>query len=321
MGLESGNYVSDLVITNPPTTDSKQQGDDHLRLIKTVLRNTFPNATKAIYFPESSAKTANFAVAASDMNRIFTVDTTAGPVTMTLPTLTVADAGWQCQLLKTNAGVNPVLVTPPSGTILSGPLSLTSTRRSIPGTPCRIFWTGSLWVAERAVAVPVGSIIDFDGTALPAGYELPNGQTLAGSYPDYLAAKGSLVTRDITGRTTAMKEATATRLTVAGSGIDGSVLGAAGGGQGQVMVQANLPNVTLTTTIAAGQGSHQHSTQGFATVANIAGGAVSVYPQGSTTTGSQTLPQMSGTTPTGGSATPMPVVQPTIVLNKLLVVE
>lgn len=45
MGLETGNYVADLVITNPPGTDPKSQGDDHLRLIKTTLRNTFPGFT------------------------------------------------------------------------------------------------------------------------------------------------------------------------------------------------------------------------------------------------------------------------------------
>ena len=41
MGLESGVWVEDLVVTNPPSTDDKRQGDDHLRLIKTVLKNTF----------------------------------------------------------------------------------------------------------------------------------------------------------------------------------------------------------------------------------------------------------------------------------------
>ena len=42
MGLESATYVSQLVTTNPTSTDPKSQGDDHLRLIKTVLQNTFP---------------------------------------------------------------------------------------------------------------------------------------------------------------------------------------------------------------------------------------------------------------------------------------
>lgn len=48
MGLESGTFIDDLVITNPTTDDLRRFGDDHLRLIKTVLKSTFPNANGAI---------------------------------------------------------------------------------------------------------------------------------------------------------------------------------------------------------------------------------------------------------------------------------
>lgn len=43
MALETGTYISDFVIANPTPGDPKSQGDDHLRLIKTVLKTTFPN--------------------------------------------------------------------------------------------------------------------------------------------------------------------------------------------------------------------------------------------------------------------------------------
>lgn len=45
MGLETGTYISDLVITNPSPTDVKGQGDDHLRLVKSTIKATFPNIT------------------------------------------------------------------------------------------------------------------------------------------------------------------------------------------------------------------------------------------------------------------------------------
>lgn len=48
MALETGTYISDLVVTNPPGTDLKSQGDDHLRLIKSTIKNTFPNITGAV---------------------------------------------------------------------------------------------------------------------------------------------------------------------------------------------------------------------------------------------------------------------------------
>jgi len=41
MGLETGTYISELVSANPLATDPISQGDDHLRLIKTVLKNQF----------------------------------------------------------------------------------------------------------------------------------------------------------------------------------------------------------------------------------------------------------------------------------------
>lgn len=41
MGLETGTYINDLNAANPTSTDPKSQGDDHLRLIKAVLKNTF----------------------------------------------------------------------------------------------------------------------------------------------------------------------------------------------------------------------------------------------------------------------------------------
>jgi len=41
MGLETGTYISELVSANPTATDPISQGDDHLRLIKTVLKNQF----------------------------------------------------------------------------------------------------------------------------------------------------------------------------------------------------------------------------------------------------------------------------------------
>lgn len=49
MGLEVFNFVDSLVVTNPVgATDPKSQGDDHLRGIKNVIVNSFPNFTGAM---------------------------------------------------------------------------------------------------------------------------------------------------------------------------------------------------------------------------------------------------------------------------------
>ncbi|SAK95834.1 hypothetical protein AWB76_07205 [Caballeronia temeraria] len=43
MAIESATYLNQLVAVNPLSTDSVSQADDHLRMIKSVLLNTFPN--------------------------------------------------------------------------------------------------------------------------------------------------------------------------------------------------------------------------------------------------------------------------------------
>lgn len=48
MALETGTYISDLVITNPTAADPKAQGDDHLRLVKATVKATFPNLSGAV---------------------------------------------------------------------------------------------------------------------------------------------------------------------------------------------------------------------------------------------------------------------------------
>ena len=42
MGLETGTNIGDLNQNWPLGSDAKSQGDDHIRLVKTVLKNTFP---------------------------------------------------------------------------------------------------------------------------------------------------------------------------------------------------------------------------------------------------------------------------------------
>lgn len=48
MGLENANYIAQLDETNPEGTDSRRQGDDHMRMIKGVLRKTFPEFDEAL---------------------------------------------------------------------------------------------------------------------------------------------------------------------------------------------------------------------------------------------------------------------------------
>lgn len=343
MGLETGSFVNDLVVTNPTTGDPKSQGDDHLRLLKTLLKATFPTALKAFYFPDTVAKTANYSVVAADMHKTILVDTTSGTVTLTMPSLVSGDAGWECSVIKTNTGTNPCLIAPPSGTIQSGDITgLATTRRCVPGVKTRVFWTGSAWIAERALGAPVGSVLDFSGTTLPVGYEWPNGQTLGSAstnYPDFYSRNGSSgVVLDLRGRVVAGKDnmggSTAGRLTSA-SGITGTTFGASGGAETHTLIEAELPAVTVSGSISVTDPGHDHfvvkntaNTNTLSATNHVAQNDTTTYSlraDGASPDIGLSSVETTGITgtfsDTFGSDDPHLNVQPTIIMNKILVVE
>jgi len=48
MAIETFEFIDDLVAANPTATDNVSEGDDHLRGLKTTLKNTFPNVDAAV---------------------------------------------------------------------------------------------------------------------------------------------------------------------------------------------------------------------------------------------------------------------------------
>lgn len=48
MAIETATYIGDLNVSNPPGSDPVGQADDHIRLLKSVLKTTFPNLTGAV---------------------------------------------------------------------------------------------------------------------------------------------------------------------------------------------------------------------------------------------------------------------------------
>jgi hypothetical protein len=66
MALESGTYIKDLVETNPTGVDQISQGDNHLRLIKSVLKNSFPSNTNAPVIPDMAGNANKYLQVKSD---------------------------------------------------------------------------------------------------------------------------------------------------------------------------------------------------------------------------------------------------------------
>lgn len=48
MALESSTYINGLVVTNPTSSDNISDGDNHIRLLKSTIKATFPNVTGAV---------------------------------------------------------------------------------------------------------------------------------------------------------------------------------------------------------------------------------------------------------------------------------
>jgi hypothetical protein len=59
MGLEAASFINDLVDTNPVAGDNVSQGDDHIRLLKAVLKAQFPALSRAIYLEQASVDLAS----------------------------------------------------------------------------------------------------------------------------------------------------------------------------------------------------------------------------------------------------------------------
>ena len=78
MGLESATYINGLVESNPTSSDNANQGDNHLRLIKSTLKATFPNITGAVTATQADLN----GVPAGLANRL-RVDTNAQGLTTT----------------------------------------------------------------------------------------------------------------------------------------------------------------------------------------------------------------------------------------------
>ena len=60
MGVETASYITQLVDTNPVVGDPVGEGDDHIRMVKTVLKNSFPSTSTAAVIPNVSGQSGKY---------------------------------------------------------------------------------------------------------------------------------------------------------------------------------------------------------------------------------------------------------------------
>ncbi len=177
-------------------------------------------------------------------------------------------------------------------------------------------------VMGSASSIPAGAMIAYGGSSAPTGWLICNGASLvrtdyaalfAAIGTTYGAADGSHFTLpDSTGRVLAGKEASATRLTSAVSGVDGGTLGATGGSQSHTLTTAQL--ATHNHTLTDPQHAHTYTAAVGAFLNPGGGGSATSAAAGTSTSSSSTGITLADT----GSGAAHNNVQPTLVVNHII---
>jgi len=215
----------------------------------------------------------------------------------------------------------------------------------IQGTPYTALYNNSdsAWYLHNffvnPYAVPVGGFLDYVGTTAPnSAFVFPYGQAVSRTTYSVLFAMTSTTfgvgdgsttfnLPDLRGRVVAGKDdmggSSANRLTNADDGLNGDTLGATGGGETQTLATANLPAYTPAGSVsisALAQKTRQFSPSGFTASDDT---SLSTGSNTGTLVNPNGQPFSSGTaafsgTAQGGTSTAFGIIQPTIILNKIM---
>lgn len=180
MGLESATFINDLISTNPPGTDARAQGDDHLRLIKAALLATFKNFGRAFYCPVTAAsQTSTVNVAIADQNKLFPVDCSGGAITVNLPQGSTLPDGFEVEIIKTDNGLNLLTIDGYSAETVNG-LTTQTLWQTYQTAKLRYSSSLSAWLMKREYIPPKGEVTPWIGaSAVPeGGFLFINGTTI-----------------------------------------------------------------------------------------------------------------------------------------------
>lgn len=117
MGLESATYLDDLNSSNPAAGDNFSQGDDHLRLIKGVMKSTFPGLVGRSWRVQS--KSGNYTPVVND-NLTHLLCTAA--LTLGLTAAATLGNGWMTGVYASGGAV---IIDPNSTELVNGASTVT----------------------------------------------------------------------------------------------------------------------------------------------------------------------------------------------------
>lgn len=260
MPLETGTYISDLVSTNPVATDGSGQGDDHLRLIKSVLLATFPSITGAV---TASHTTLNSAVSNSTKLKVTSADTTPEylndkiAVAARLTKATTNPAGDESLTLDLASGIC-------TADTYTNPVSIA------------VDTYGRVTSVTEGDLEETGVIKMFGGSSAPTGYLMCNGDAVnRTTYADLFAVIGtSFGSGD--GSTTFNVPDMRGRAPIGvgtGTGLTARAMGATVGAETHTLTEAEMPAHTHSLGVnAAGSGIESGGEFGTGSSGSTGGG-------------------------------------------------
>jgi hypothetical protein len=199
MALESSTYINGLVVSNPTSSDNISDGDNHIRLIKSTIKATFPNVTGAVSGSHTAINSAvSAANAATNANTASTIVKRDGSGNFTAGTITAALSGnaSTASTLQTARTIGGVSFN--GGANINLPGVNTSGNQNTSGNAAT--------ATQLATARTIGGV-SFNGTAninLPgvntAGNQSTSGNAATASR--WATARSITLTGDVSGTTT-----------------------------------------------------------------------------------------------------------------------
>lgn len=264
-GLETGTYISDLVVTNPTGADDYATADDHIRLLKSTTKNTFPNITGAVLPTQVELNLLDGLT-----GTVWTSDNDGAASTLDADLLDGNSSAFFQNANNINAGTLAVARLDATvlldGDIGSLVQAFDAQLADIAGLAVTdnnfIVSNGTNWVAETgataraSLGVSIGSDVQaFDaGLDAIAGLAVTNGNFIVGNGTTWVAESGATARTSI--------GAAATSHNHAAGDITSGTLPLTRGGTGQTTIDNVAEQVFLQCTIASDPGTTPNGSPG-----------------------------------------------------------